>query len=123
MQDLPTVPYEAIYRATNREIAPVLGRNLAACGARTIETCTATVNVPLFNPGENFEARRTQVDLRLTKNFRLSDGVRFQANLDAYNVFNSGSLLTSNTSFGPQWRNPLNLVTGRLFQISGQITY
>ncbi|MGE3704896.1 MAG: carboxypeptidase regulatory-like domain-containing protein [Vicinamibacterales bacterium] len=123
MQDLPTVPYEAIYRATNREIAPVLGRNLAACGARTIETCTATVNVPLFSPGVNFEARRTQVDLRLTKNFRLGDGVRFQANLDAYNVFNSGSLLTSNTAFGPQWRNPLNLVTGRLFQISGQITY
>jgi hypothetical protein len=123
LQNLPTVPYGAIYRATNREIAPSLGRNLAACGARTIETCTATVNVPLFNPGQNYEDRRTQLDLRFTKNFRLSEGVRFQANLDAYNMLNSGSLLTSNTSFGPQWRNPLNLVTGRLLQVSGQLTY
>ena len=122
-QNVPTVPYEAIYRATNREIAPSLGRNLAACGARTIDTCPATVNVPLLNPGQSYEARRTQLDLRLTKSFKLSEKQRFQANLDVYNVGNSGALLTSNGNFGAAWRNPLVIVDGRLFQISGQLTF
>jgi len=121
--NVPTVPYEAIYRATNREIAPSLGRNLAACGARTIDTCTATVNVPLFNPGQSYEARRTQLDLRVTKNFKTTEKQRLQANLDVYNVGNSGALLTSNGNFGAAWRNPTVIVDGRLFQVSGQLTF
>ena len=53
--------------ATNREVAPSLGRNLAACGAATIATCTATVTVPLVEPQTLFEKRYSQLDLRLTK--------------------------------------------------------
>jgi len=122
-QNIPTVPYGATYNATNREIAPVLGRNLAACGARTIDTCTAFVAVPLFNPLENYEARRTQLDLRLTKNLRLSTRTRLQANLDLYNATNSAALLTTNSTFGSQWRNPTAIVNGRLLQVSGRLTF
>jgi hypothetical protein len=122
-QNIPTVPYGATYNATNREIAPVLGRNLAACGARTIDTCTAFVPVPLFNPLESYEARRTQLDLRLTKNVRLSTRTRLQANLDLYNATNSAALLTTNSTFGSQWRNPTAIVNGRLLQVSGRLTF
>jgi len=122
-QNIPTVPYGATYNASNREIAPSLGRNLAACGARTIETCTATVAVPLFNPGQSFEARRTQLDLRLTKNVQLSAKLRLQANLDLYNATNSAALLTTNSTFGGQWRNPTAIVNGRLLQVSGRLTF
>lgn len=122
-QNVPTVSYEATYRATNREIAPSLGRNLAACGTRTIETCTATVDVPLVQPGISFEDRRTQLDLRFTKFFQLNSKMRLQANVDIYNTLNSGALLTTTNAFGPSWRNPLDILDGRLFQFSGQLTF
>jgi hypothetical protein len=122
-QNVPSVPYEAVYRATNREIFPSLGRNLAACGPRTLETCTATVNVPLVVPGTFFEDRRSQMDFRLTKNIQVTSGMKLQANLDVYNIFNSGALLTTNVNFGPAWRNPTEILDGRLFQVSGQLTW
>ena len=122
-QNVPSVPYGASYRATNAEIAPSLGRNLAACGTRTIQTCTAVVFVPLFNPNILYESRRTQMDLRLTKNFSLGDKVRLQANVDLYNATNSAALLTSNGTFGTIWRNPTAIVNGRLLQVSGRLTF
>lgn len=70
LQNLPGIPQEANFRVPNDQIAPSLGRNLAACGTRTV--CTATANVPLIVPFSRFEARRTQLDLRLGKLF---DGV------------------------------------------------
>jgi hypothetical protein len=62
----PTI--EANYQATNTEIAPSLGRNLAAC--RGAAVCTATATVPLVAPMTLFEDRRTQLDFRLTKIIR-----------------------------------------------------
>lgn len=123
LQNIPSVPYGASYRATNAEIAPSLGRNLAACGTRTIQTCTAAVFVPLFDPNIHYESRRTQMDLRLTKNFSLGDKMRLQANVDLYNATNSAALLTSNSTFGTRWRNPVAIVNGRLLQVSGRLTF
>ena len=122
-QNVPTVPYSATYQATNREIFPSLGRNLAACGTRTIETCTATAAVPLVQPGVNFEDRRTQLDLRLTKAFRFGQNSRLNLNVDAYNLFNSGALLTTTNAYGPQWRYPLDILDGRLIQIGFQMNF
>src|SRR5207249_10212028 len=45
-------------------LAGSLGRNLSACGSRTIDTCTATVSVPVVEPQTLFEDRRSQVDVR-----------------------------------------------------------
>ena len=123
LQNIQTVPYGANYTMTNAQVAPTLGRNLAACGTRTIETCTATVVVPLLNPDVNFEKRRTQLDLRFTKRFTLGAGRRLQANLDLYNLTNSAALLTTNTSYGRQWRNPTAIVNGRLLQLSARLTF
>ena len=60
----------ATWNAPNSAIAPSLGRNLAACG--TAAVCTATAQVPLIDPGTRYEPRRTQIDLRLTKRFKLA---------------------------------------------------
>jgi hypothetical protein len=123
LQNVQTVPYGANYTMTNAQVAPFLGRNLAACGTRTIETCTATVVVPLINPDQSFEKRRTQLDLRFTKRFNLTNRTRLQANLDLYNATNSAALLTTNNSYGRQWRNPTAIVNGRLMQLSTRITF
>ena len=128
-QNLSGAPFEANYNATNAEIAPSLGRNLAACGTRV--PCTATVMVPLIAPMTHFLPRRTQLDMRLTKTLRLRK-VRLQANVDVYNAFNSSSLVAINSTYGPAWQRPVSdnlvggvdpILPGRLIQFGGQITF
>jgi hypothetical protein len=53
--------------------------------------------------------------------------------MDIYNLLNDGSLLSSNTTYGPQWRLPATasstttagsgVLVGRLFQFSAQLTF
>src|SRR5262249_47918712 len=52
----------ANYAASNAEIAPSLGRNLAACGSQVV--CTATALVPLIVPQTLFDDRLSRLDLR-----------------------------------------------------------
>ena len=122
--------YDANYNATNAEIAPSLGRNLAACGTRTLATCTATATVPLIAPKMGFEGRRTQVDVRLSKSFNMGTRGRLQANLDVYNALNSSPLLNINSVYGPKWRDPITdtnlgggVLMGRMVQFSGRYTF
>ena len=128
-QNTPGPSIEANYRASNAEIAPSLGRNLAACGTRTV--CTAAVSVPLVAPMTMFEGqRRTQLDLRLSKLFNLSDRVRLRANLDIYNALNASSVLGVNQNFGSAWQVPFSagtaleaLLQGRMIQVGGELSF
>jgi hypothetical protein len=113
----------------NAAIAPSLGRNLAACGTRAV--CTSTADVPLIAPETEFERRRTQVDLRVSKSFSIGAARRFRANLDVYNAFNASNILIVNPNYGPDWRKPGEpgnssgsaSMGGRLLAISGDITF
>jgi len=105
---------EANYQATNAEISPSLGRDLAG-GAQS-------VSVPLVVPQTIFEPRITRLDLRLSKIINVRRA-RFQINLDAYNVFNSNSVRFVNSAYGPNWRQPLSILDPRLFQIGGQLSF
>ena len=102
-QNLSGVGYDAIYSASNAEIAPSLGRNLAACGTRTV--CTASVSVPLILPGTQREPRVNSLDLRMSKTFALSSGGSLRANLDIYNATNNASVREINSNFGSRWRS------------------
>lgn len=128
-QNLSGAPIEANYNATNAEIAPSLGRNLAACGTRV--PCTATTTVPLIAPMTQFLPRRTQLDVRLTKTLRLRK-VRVQANVDVYNALNSSAIVAINSTYGPAWQRPVSdnlvggvdpIVPGRLVQFGGQVIF
>jgi hypothetical protein len=76
-----------------------------------------------------FEPRRTQIDLRLTKVFTLNSHSKLRANLDLYNALNDGSVVNPNTVFGASWLQPTGgfftggLLDGRLLQFSGQLTF
>jgi hypothetical protein len=125
-QNLSGVPYEANYNVRNAEIAPSLGRNLAACGTRA--GCTATVNLPLIAPRTQFEPRRSVLDLRVSRVFSVGPKTRLRANLDIYNVLNDGSVLQINNNYGPSWRQPQGTLAGglmvsRLIQFGGQLTF
>ena len=124
-KNIPGAFYNANYNVRNDEIAPSLGRNLAACGTRTV--CTASVSVPLIAPQTGFEPRRTVLDLRLTKVFAFSGGGVLRANLDVYNVMNNSGLLRLNHAFGSSWRLPQGYAGGitppRLLQFGAQLEF
>ena len=125
LQNVSGVQYLATYAASNAEIAPSLGRNLAACGKRAV--CTSTATVPLIAPQTQFEPRRTAVDLRLSKVFRVGPKTRLRANLDLYNLLNDSSTLAINNNYGSSWLQPDGkaggLVPARSLQFGGQLTY
>jgi hypothetical protein len=84
--------------------------------------CTATKAVNLIEPGTEYEDRWTQVDLRVSKDFKVN-ATRLQAYLDIYNVGNSGAILTRNNTFGAQWGRPLTIVNSRTLQLGGRWTF
>ena len=132
LQNLSGAEVQANWPAPNKAAAPTLGRNLAACGTRTLATCTATVTVPLVVPQTMWEARRTQFDLRLSKRFTLSSTNRLQVNFDFYNLFNASSVLSSVDTYGSSWLQPVGntnvggnsaILTGRQLQFGGEFTF
>jgi hypothetical protein len=120
-QNLPGVPITATRAFTNAEIAPSLGRNLAAC-ANPTGTCTATASVLLIEPFTRFEKRLAQLDVRLTKVFRFG-GTRLQGMFDVYNVLNANTVLAVNGTYGSAWLRPTGLLGGRLAKFGAQFDF
>jgi hypothetical protein len=99
----------------NAEIAPSLGRNLAA-GAG------GAVNVQLIQPGTLYGERTYQLDLRLSK--RVTVGrARLEGMLDAYNVLNTNPVLALNTTYGPNWLVPQIVLPARFFKVSARLSF
>jgi hypothetical protein len=115
----PTIT--ANYAASNAQIRPSLGRDLAAC--RGAATCTATATVPLIAPQTMYDDRLTRLDLRLAKRLSLSDRMRLQANVNIYNVFNGSASSILNLNYGPLWLQPSVLQDGRMLQFSAMLTF
>jgi hypothetical protein len=118
-QNAPGVPVTADLVVSNAAIAPSLGRNLAACPTAT-GACTATVTVPMIRPQTMFEPRQQQIDLRISRMFRVNGNNRLRGNLDIYNLFNGSDVLAQSTAYGPTWRNVTSILTGRMLRIGAQ---
>jgi hypothetical protein len=88
---------------------PSLGR--APTGGQT------TVN--LIEPGTVYGDRLNQIDLRLTKIFRLGRGT-LEGNMDVYNAFNSDAVLTQQNAYGTAWRRPLSVIQPRFVKFSAR---
>jgi hypothetical protein len=116
VQSLPGPQITASYTATNAMIAPSLGRNLASGAA-------GTAVVPLVTPGTMYGEQLNQMDFRLSKVFSLPGGRRVQGLIDLYNLANANPVLALNTTFGPQWQRPTQILQGRLFKLGVQIDF
>jgi len=114
-QNLPGIPIYATYVATNTQIAPSLGRNLAS-GAR------GTVSIDLIPPQSRFEDRITQLDVRFSRLFKLQKN-RLEAQLDLYNALNASPILSINTRYGPSWLTPTEILAGRLVKFGIQLDF
>jgi hypothetical protein len=114
-QSLPGPEIDASYVATNAQIAPSLGRNLAA-GANG----TATIDLIPF--GTKFGDRLNQVDFRIAKSIKLRR-VRVDPTLDVDNLFNRSTVLGINTRYGPSWLTPTQILPGRLVKFGAQLNF
>ena len=113
----------AIYTATNAEVAPSLGRNLAGAAP--------SVDVHLVSPGpytttnggsgEMYGERLHQVDLRVSKHLSFA-GTRTRLNVDIYNALNSSTVLSQNNTFGA-WQTPLEILVARFYKFSVQFDF
>ena len=121
LQNLPGTNITAVWSAPNSAVAPTLGRNLSACG--TAAVCNATTPVPLIQPNQVFEPRRTQVDLRFSKSLALTRKLRSQWNVDIYNVTNNNAVTSLQTAYGPQWLRPTHVLDARVVEIGGKIDF
>ena len=112
-QTLPGAPQAATWSASNAVIAPSLGRNLSGGAARNIE---------LWAPNTHFEDRINQLDLRLSKKFKLGPA-RVDGQFDCYNVFNANPVLAMNTTVGPSWLRPTQVLDARMFKFGVVVEY
>ena len=112
LQNLPGTPINASYFASSAEIEPSLGRPHTAGGT----------SVNLYPAFSLFEDRLTQLDLRLSKIFRVGD-VRIQGMFDIYNLTNANTVLSSVGTYGPAWQFPFQVLAPRLFKFGVQINY
>jgi Carboxypeptidase regulatory-like domain len=128
LQNLPGQQILANWNITQADAAAgTLGRPLSG-GANTSRV------VPLVKPGTMYTPRRTQLDLRVSKNFNLNAGRRVQVMADIFNAFNSNAAVGAtsnageppaaiNTTYGPSWLKPLNILQARYVKFGAQLQF
>jgi uncharacterized membrane protein YphA (DoxX/SURF4 family) len=121
-QNSAGIPITANLVVANAAIAPALGRNLSACPTTT-GACTANVTVPLIPDRSKYEPRLQQVDLRVSRVFRLGGTSMLRANLDVYNFLNASNVLNMNLAYGPTWTNVTQILSGRLLRLGAQFDF
>jgi hypothetical protein len=129
IQNLPGQMILAQWSITQADAAAngSLGRALSG-GANTSRV------VPLIKPGTEYTPRRTQVDLRFAKNFQVSGSRKLQVMADLFNAFNSNAAVGAtsnageppaaiNTTYGPLWLKPLNVLQARYVKFGAQFQF
>jgi hypothetical protein len=114
LQSLPGPELFANFTASNANIAPSLGRPLAAGAA-------ATVSVPLVEPGTMYGQRLNQLDLRLARVIRLGRASA-TLNLDLYNALNVDTVLTVSTAYA-SWQRPQSIMLARFAKLGLQLDF
>jgi hypothetical protein len=132
LQNLPGQQILANWNIVSTTPGLTLGRALAGGGSRSIS---------LIEPGTMYADRRSQLDLRVAKTFRLPGSKRVQVMADVYNAFNSNapvgatsqagetppSLNTTYSSTGAvpggAWLTPLNILQARYFKFGAQFNF
>jgi hypothetical protein len=129
LQNLPGQQVLANWNITQGDVAAngSLGRALSG-GANTSRS------IPLIKPGTQYTPRRTQLDLRVAKNFTVARARRVQVMADIFNVLNSNAAVGAtsnageppaaiNTTYGSAWLKPLNILQARYVKIGAQLTF
>jgi hypothetical protein len=115
VQSIPGPPVVATAVVSSAQVAPSLGRDLAAGAA-------GTATVQLVAPGTMFGDRLNQVDFRVTKTFR-ANRANIRGMMDLYNLFNASPVLALNNRYGPAWQQPFVILAGRFVKFGVQVDF
>ena len=129
---LPGIPITGTVTYANNAVAPVLGRNLAACTAPT-GACTQVAGVNVVQPGTVFDQRLNQTDTRMTRRFTVGKA-RIQGIAELYNVFNARPPQANTVTWGvvtapgvaapgATYLRPSSFLGGRLFKFGAQVDW
>jgi hypothetical protein len=106
---------QANYAATNAEIEPSLGRNLAAGP-------NATVTIPLITPNTMYTDRQTMVNARFTRPITIGV-VKVVPGIEVDNLFNASTPFSVNNVYGPAWLTVSQIMNPRAASISLQMQF
>ena len=112
--NMPGIVKRARYYASNADINPGLGRNLA--GGRK------SLRIDLLEPFSQFEDRMTRVDIRFAKNIQAGN-VRIQPRVDLYNVFNADTIIGMSNSYGSRLYRPSAIIAARFFKVGLDVRF
>jgi hypothetical protein len=81
------------------------------------------IPINLVEPGSMYGDRINQLDVRLTRTFRLGRPVRIGT--DIFNALNASPILSYNNAYTPggQWLLPTSALTGRTIRILAEVTF
>ena len=87
-----------------------------------------SINVNLAEPNTIFLDYKKQLDMRVAKNFRFGTKTRLQAFADVFNVFNAGTVLRVNETYGSNpatnaWMTPLAIMEARYLRFGMQMSF
>lgn len=122
---LPGGLFSAQVTYPNAVVAQSLGRNLSTCAAPT-GACTVAPQLDVMIPGENYDQRLNQIDLRVLRRFAIGKA-RVSPALELYNLTNSRAPQVVTTAWGAApaapsaaFLRPAALLGGRLLKFGGQ---
>jgi hypothetical protein len=124
-----TLPYEIMVSGSMQavpgsDISANFTYNSAFAGVALTGANSRTIN--LIEPGTVFLDYQTQVDARLSRNFRFGRR-RFQPYLDIFNLLNASTVASVNQTFTTaatsNFRRPLVVMQARRFQIGGRVDF
>lgn len=81
---------------------------------RPLSGAVKSVTVPLVSPGTMYGDWLNQVDVRVSREFRVRQRLRVQGQFDLYNLLNSNAVLAQNNTYGSKWQTPTAVTFGRL---------
>jgi hypothetical protein len=97
----------------------------AAIAGRPVVGTTAggtSISVNLVEPDTLFLDYKQQLDMRVARSFRV-DRCRIQGFMDVFNVFNAGTALRVNETYGAAWLTPTAIMDGRYARFGMQMSF
>jgi len=95
--------------------------NITGLG-RPLSNGAAFVSYNLLIPNSYYGERTTQLDLRMSKLFRMNNK-RVSINFDLANILNRNDILGVTTTYGAAWQTPTTILDPRLFKIGAQFDF
>jgi hypothetical protein len=86
------------------------------------------MTVNLIEPNTVFLPYQNRLDMRAGKTFRVGDRTKFQGFVDLFNVFNAGTVMAVNQTYGAvaatnAWFTPTRIMDGRFFRFGMQMNF